>query len=181
MLVLGTYRPTTKMADGVFYDLLIGVSEKHTGLCEIFIHTRVTVVGIHGVSMDRVSDTSEAKQKKKKKFPLTKKCCDKRYGGPTPPQYYRVMPPLQHRHGQRTSFSSLIYLLNVHISSAKMAIIPRSLRGLLLVFTALTILLPPSNAVEPQEPLQAAIDVPKRVAIIGRRPKSFLQKSYSVD
>ncbi|OOQ86542.1 putative prenylcysteine lyase [Penicillium brasilianum] len=77
------------------------------------------------------------------------------------------MPPLQHRHGQLTSFSSLIYLLNVNIGFAKMAIIPRSLRGLLLVFTALSILLPPSNAIQPQETLRAAIDVPKRVAVIG--------------
>lgn len=48
-LKLGTYWPTTKMADGVFYDLFIGVSEKHAGLGEILVHTRVTVVGIHGV------------------------------------------------------------------------------------------------------------------------------------
>jgi hypothetical protein len=91
------------------------------------------------------------------------------------------MPPLQHRHGQLTLFPSLIYPLNVNLNSAEMAIIPRSLRGLLLVFTALTILLQPSNAVQPQEPVRAAIDVPKRVAIIGRRFKSFLQLHYSVD
>jgi hypothetical protein len=38
------------MADSVFYDLLICISEQHVGLGEIFVDTRVTVIGIHGVN-----------------------------------------------------------------------------------------------------------------------------------
>jgi hypothetical protein len=48
----------------------------------------------------------------------------------------------------------------------------RSLRGLWLVYTALTILLPLSYATQQQRPLRSTTDVaPKRVAVIGRHSR----------
>ena len=51
----------------------------------------------------------------------------------------------------------------------EMALILGHLRGLWLVYTALAILLPFSNADQQQQPLQTGIDAaPKRVAVIGK-------------
>lgn len=52
MVLLGmelcTYRPAAEMADGVLDHLIVGVTEKDTGIGKVLVGTGVAVVGIHG-------------------------------------------------------------------------------------------------------------------------------------
>ena len=119
------------------------------------------------------SDNSEGMQKmRKKKSPSLKNVAISDTAAPHRRNITASWLPCKLNNRHRIHLSAGAILLSVvswiQICSMEMALMPRHLRGVWLVYTFLSILLPLSNAVR-QQPLQTGIDAaPKRVAVIGK-------------